>query len=286
METLVTDLLRGATPVEMMPESFEVEFIGPNERKKSLSLKPFPIRTAEGTMMGVIAVDNTDRHLSENALHLANSKLNLLNSITRHDILNQVMILKMNVERERVQAHDQESSHRLEKIAKAVENIRRQVSFTSDYQDMGVRAPEWQSVSEVVQRSASHLNLEGVEVHSEVEHLEVFADLMLEKVFYTLMENSLRHGQHVHRIRIADRREGEDLVILYEDDGIGIPQENKELIFTRGFGTNSGLGLFFSREILDLTHISITEVGGFGHGVRFEFKVPYDAFRLLAPKNG
>ena len=122
-------------------------------------------------------------------------------------------------------------------------------------------------------------------MQNQVKEVEVFADLMLEKVFYTLMENSLRHGQRVQRIRISDRREEDSLVIVYEDDGIGIAEENKELIFARGFGTNSGLGLFFSREILDLTHIIITEAGRFGHGVRFEITVPYDAFRPLAPKN-
>ncbi|MEI6796654.1 MAG: PAS domain S-box protein, partial [Methanomassiliicoccales archaeon] len=141
MVELVTAMLQGSASARMS-ESFEVEFLNPDERKMNLTLKPFPIRTETGMMMGVIVVDNTERHLSEDALHLANTKLNLLNSITRHDILNQVMILKMNVERERVQARDQDSRQRLEKIAKAVENIRRQVSFTSDYQDMGVQAPE------------------------------------------------------------------------------------------------------------------------------------------------
>ena len=38
------------------------------------------------------------------------------------------------------------------------------------------------------------------------------------------------------------------LVILWADDGIGIAEEDKEKIFERGFGKNTGLGLFLARE--------------------------------------
>jgi PAS domain S-box-containing protein len=282
MMSSVHAFLEGKMEAATVHQTYEVEYLNPDGRKKSLTLKPFPLRTGMGMMIGVVVIDNTDRQLAENALHLANTKLNLLNSITRHDILNQVMILKMNIERERLQAHDQNSRQRLEKIAMAVENIRRQVSFTSEYQDMGVHAPEWQRLANVVARAAGTLNLEGVSVHNVAQDLEVFADPMLEKVFYTLLENSIRHGDHVRSVTISDRIEGEDLLIMYEDDGVGIPEEHKELIFSRGFGSNSGLGLFFSREILDLTHITIAEKGEYGKGVLFEMRVPYDAFRLAA----
>jgi signal transduction histidine kinase len=72
---------------------------------------------------------------------------------------------------------------------------------------------------------------------------------------------------------------GEGFAILYQDDGVGIPEQHKEEIFKRGFGSNSGLGLFFSREILDITHISIRETGESGKGVRFELLVPVEGFR-------
>ncbi|MEI6293944.1 MAG: ATP-binding protein, partial [Methanomicrobiales archaeon] len=69
-------------------------------------------------------------------------------------------------------------------------------------------------------------------------------------------------------------------IILCEDDGIGVAADEKEKIFERGFGKNTGLGLFISREILDITGIRITETGEPGKGARFEIKVPKGKFRV------
>jgi signal transduction histidine kinase len=69
-------------------------------------------------------------------------------------------------------------------------------------------------------------------------------------------------------------------VIICEDDGIGVPPQNKAQIFTRGFGRDSGLGLFLLREILSITGISIRETGDYGKGARFEMLVPKEDYRL------
>jgi signal transduction histidine kinase len=53
--------------------------------------------------------------------------------------------------------------------------------------------------------------------------------------------------------------------------------------FKRGFGNNTGLGLFLSREILAITGIAITESGETGKGARFEIMVPKGGYRYLAP---
>jgi signal transduction histidine kinase len=64
------------------------------------------------------------------------------------------------------------------------------------------------------------------------------------------MENSIRHGDHVTRIRFSLHTTDTGAMIIYEDDGTGIPAQDKEHIFLRGFGKHTGLGLFLSREIL------------------------------------
>jgi signal transduction histidine kinase len=53
----------------------------------------------------------------------------------------------------------------------------------------------------------------------------------------------------------------------------------KEKIFERGFGKNTGLGLFLAREILVITGITITENGTPGKGARFEITVPKGMWR-------
>jgi signal transduction histidine kinase len=68
-----------------------------------------------------------------------------------------------------------------------------------------------------------------------------------------------------------------------EDDGPGIPEENKERIFEKGFGNNTGLGLFLTREILGITGITIRETGEPGTGARFELTVPPGSYRFTDP---
>ncbi len=93
------------------------------------------------------------------------------------------------------------------------------------------------------------------------------------------MDNAVRHGGKITTVRFsAEERDGDHIVVC-EDDGVGIPLDEKEKIFDRGFGKNTGLGLFLSREVLDITGITIKETGEPGVGARFEMTVPKGAWR-------
>jgi len=122
--------------------------------------------------------------------------------------------------------------------------------------------------------------MEGIALEVEVGDLQVYADPLLEKVFYALLDNALRHGERVDRIRISCHREGTELALAVEDNGVGIPPAEKEKVFSRGMGRNTGFGLFIAREILSITGLSIRETGAFGQGARFEIRVPDGAFRF------
>ncbi len=109
--------------------------------------------------------------------------------------------------------------------------------------------------------------------------VEVFADLLIGKVFYNLIDNAMRHGVKITTIRFSMQESEDSHLILCEDDGEGIPAEEKSEIFERGFGKNSGLGLTLVREILDITGITIRETGEPGRGARFEITVPNGKWR-------
>ena len=115
--------------------------------------------------------------------------------------------------------------------------------------------------------------------------VEVFADPLIVKVFYNLMDNAFRYGGKITTIRFS-LQESDDVteIIVCEDDGIGVPAEVKEKIFLREFGQNTGLGLALSREILDITGITIKEAGKPGQGARFEMMVPKGMWRFQVDK--
>jgi signal transduction histidine kinase len=111
--------------------------------------------------------------------------------------------------------------------------------------------------------------------------LRVWADAICTRVAAGLIENVLRHGVSATTVRFSAEETGDGaLLIVCEDDGVGVPADAKERIFERGYGANSGLGLFLAREALGLTGIAITETGRPGAGARFEILVPAGSWKV------
>jgi signal transduction histidine kinase len=216
------------------------------------------------------------------AYRRANEKLNLLSSITRHDIKNQLLALSGYLEISKKSLDN--PAQITEFIAtekKIADTIARQISFTKDYEDMGIKAPTWQNVSTTVRSVIAHLPTRGIHIDTGDPTLEVLADPLLEKVFYNLIDNALRYGgERMTAICMTTHKDNGNLVITVKDDGIGICADDKKKLFTKGFGKHTGLGLFLSREILSITDIIITENGEPGKGAQFEMTVPKGAYRF------
>ncbi|HEX3002345.1 MAG TPA: PAS domain S-box protein [Methanoregula sp.] len=242
-------------------------------------------RDSTGTILGVEGVihDITEQRKAEDALRMANKKLHLLSSITRHDIRNQLMALMAFIELSKDSVEKpEELIGFLKKNQKIAETITRQITFTKDYEDLGLNAPLWQDVNAGIDAAVALLPMRNIRVEKGVAGLEVFADPLVEKVFYNLIDNSLRYGgEKMTTIRISSRFAGPALVLVFEDDGEGIPERDKTMVFNKGFGRNTGLGLYLSREILAITGISIIENGVPGKGARFEMVVPQDGYRFI-----
>jgi signal transduction histidine kinase len=210
------------------------------------------------------------------ALERANRKLGLLNSITRHDITNQISILRGNLELVRRSVTDPEALVRLQKVDDAGRIILDQIRFTKEYQDMGISAPQWQMVADILLGNPQFRDLR---ISPEASRLSLYADPMLPKVFNNLIENTVRYAGKPVSIRIECEPRDSGMILVYEDVGPGIPDDEKERIFEKGFGKGTGIGLFLSREILAITGITIREAGTYGHGARFEIFVPAPLFR-------
>ncbi|NMB79187.1 MAG: PAS domain-containing sensor histidine kinase [Methanomicrobiales archaeon] len=217
------------------------------------------------------------------ALANANKKLNLLSSITRHDLLNKLTILQGQLELMKMESTDPAILSYLSSQEKTIQALTLHVQFTRDYQDLGIDSPRWSDVNEIIRTSVASLSLLGIDVVIDTGTLWVYADPMLEKVFYNLVENSLRHAGALKKIRFHTSLSEGVARIIYEDDGCGVPAEFKEDIFNRKHFTHTGFGLYLSREILAITGLTIAETGTPGNGARFEIAVPGDRFSLGNP---
>ena len=206
-----------------------------------------PIVDEKGTVTGVLVfvVDITERKIAQDALALANRKLGLMASITRHDILNQVMALNAYLHLCGEESPQPLIAGYLDKMTKISASIERHISFTRDYQTIGVDAPRWQDVGGCIFRSTALLPMRNIRVITDLHDVKVLADPLFEKIFYNLIDNALRYGgDGMKQIRIASDEMEHGLTIIVEDDGAGIAAEDRPHLFTKGFGKNTGLRSF------------------------------------------
>jgi PAS domain S-box-containing protein len=253
-----------------------------------IEIRSVPIIGNDGQTTGFrgIAHDITERKKAEEALLQANKKLNLLSSITRHDINNKMTVLQGYLSILRKKQLDPTLNGYCDKAANAAECISSMIQFTKEYEKIGVNAPVWQEVQTVLDTATKQAPLGQVIVKNDFPSgAEVFADPLIVKVFYNLMDNAARYGGKIKTLRFSAEEAGDDHVIICEDDGDGVVAEEKEKIFERGFGKNTGLGLALAREILDITGITIKETGEPGKGARFEMTVPKGAWRTAGTEN-
>ncbi|HDR72829.1 MAG TPA: response regulator [Methanoculleus sp.] len=250
----------------------------PDECRKTLEAMAVEIGSAIARIRAREALKK-----SNEARKSANHVLNLLSSVTRHDILNQVGALQAYLILLEEEGLESSSAREIYGRMKGItDTIRRHITFTGDYQHMGERDPEWQHVEWVMKRAADSITLNGIHLDITTGPLEIFADPMLEKAFFNLLENAVSHGQRTSRIEVSFREDDGCRLLIVEDDGVGIPGGMKQHIFEKGVGANTGYGLFLVREILEITGMGIREAGGEGAGARFEISIPAGRWRTRA----
>jgi PAS domain S-box-containing protein len=257
------------------------EFTGLRKDGTTLPMMVVPsviIRRDRFVGMRGILIDMTDIKTTEKSLQLANEKLNLLTEVTRHDVLNDLMALRCYIDLIGKTVPDVEKKY-LEKSEHIAEKIRERIEFTRDYEEIGVQSPVWLDTGEVIRRVVKEYRNADITFVISTGGFGIYADPLFEKVILNLIDNAVRHGKNISSVSFTAQESESGLVIICEDNGAGIAAADKPRLFTKGFGKNTGLGLFLIREILSITGITITETGKTGEGARFEVMVPAGKFR-------
>ena len=105
--------------------------------------------------------------------------------------------------------------------------------------------------------------------------LTILADSLCRQLVYNLIDNSLKHGENVSRIRVYHEETGKDQAkLVYEDDGVGISKAEKEKMFLEGYGTGTGYGLYLIRKMCEVYGWNIRETGTQGKGAQFTIIIP------------
>lgn len=128
-------------------------------------------------------------------------------------------------------------------------------------------------------------NKESIEIHWEIpEDLILITDVSrLKIVFNNLISNAIKYHdprKQLSWIKLKGERILEQILIVVEDNGIGINNELKHNIFDMFYrahehSTGSGLGLYIVKETLAKLNGSILVDSIEGQGCKFQVTLPY-----------
>ncbi|MGF3523152.1 MAG: PAS domain-containing sensor histidine kinase, partial [Candidatus Bathyarchaeia archaeon] len=233
--------------------------------------KRFFDKDGKPCLRGII-VNISELKKASDALVLLNEKLSVVGGLTRHDVRNklaaiagQIYLLQKKMDSK------SEIAGFSKKILNLIDQAARLLDFSKAYEEMGAETRRTINVEECFNTAVTLFSdLSSIRVLNNLSGLTVTADSMLTKVFYNLIDNSLKHGKKVTTISAHFTKEKDKITLTYEDDGVGIPEPAKATLFER----RAVHGLFLVKKIMDFYGWSITENGEAGKGAKFVITIP------------
>jgi signal transduction histidine kinase len=119
-------------------------------------------------------------------------------------------------------------------------------------------------------------------------------DVVLQ-ILGNLVDNACKYGPEDRPVWLVGERDGTDAVLAVEDDGAGVPPEERERIFERFTrlepGRGLGLGLYIARQLAraqggDLVATDARVAGGARFELRLPLRQPAAPLAQGAPKRG
>jgi PAS domain S-box-containing protein len=230
-----------------------------------------------------IIVDITERKKAEDELkdtlkkmETLNEKLSVIGKLTRHDARNKLSVIANNAYlAKNLLNKDHAALANLNSIESSIDQIEKILEFSRVYEMLGTEELSYIDVNRSFEAAVQLLSCpDNIKLATECEDLKVRADSSLSQIFYNLIDNSMRHGEKVSHIKVycGERKEG--LKIVYEDNGAGIPEDEKERIFEEGYGKGTGYGLYLIKKICESYDWTIREKGVPGKGAKFVMTIP------------
>jgi signal transduction histidine kinase len=213
---------------------------------------------------------------SHKKLEIVNQKLHVVGSLTRHDIANKLYAAKANTYLLKKKLIDHpELIKYIDAIDETVNQSSKIFEFSRIYEKIGAEEPTLVNVAEKFRSAADLLPHDSVEIINNTGELIVLADNMLQQLFYNLVDNSLKHGNTVTVIELNVEQDATQTRLIYQDNGAGIPTEDKDKIFSEGFTTGgSGVGLKLVKRMIEVYGWTINEEGEPGKGAKFVITIP------------
>ncbi len=255
---LSTGQRRGTFEMELQPESGPPI---PCENHLSLLFDGEDFRGTAGVLR-----DISDRKARERELERQNERLDEFASVVSHDLRNPLGVVSGHLE---LAAEDCPSEH-LEPIEDAVERMERLIEDLLALARQGERVGEMEPVELAPLIKQSNQTVENpVELQLDIDATIRADRSRLEQLIENLLRNASEHAGSHPTVTVGRLADG----FYVEDDGSGIPPEDREEVFSAGFSTkedNTGIGLSIVKRIALAHDWTIDVTDGESNGARFE----------------
>ena len=241
-----------------------------------------PVYDAEGDLIRYLGTqrDITDRKEYIRELQRQNDRLDEFTSVVSHDLRNPLNVAEGRLQLAKSECESEELSHveaaldRMEVLIDDLLTLARQGETVTDFESIGLAALVEDCWATVETPAAS---LE-VEIDSETS---IRADpSRVKQLFENLIRNAVEHGGSDVTVTVGELSDG----FYVEDDGPGIPANNRDTIFEAGYSTatsGTGFGLNIVNQVVSAhgwtTHVTESNDGG----ARFEITEMHGEFVTL-----
>jgi signal transduction histidine kinase len=247
---------------------------------KTIRFKGYIAPTKEGMQIIGMAEDYTEQEKNKTALIKTNEKIQILHSISSHDIRNIITAIysyaDLILEEEVPDNVKADINHLIQSSEDSLSTIS---TFSHIYRTLGTNLPEWIDLRAVVHDIFESTDLKDISFTNNIGNVDVYVDKHITFVIETLFSLSIKYCQTTSILMYTSISQ-DILHIIYEDNGVGISEKHKKTIFDFDLTKKDKNALYIAREILSITDISIEEAGTGEGGARFVITVKPGWFRL------
>jgi len=250
---------------------------------KAIKFKGY-ISSKDGKMKIIgMAEDYTEQEKNKVALINTNKKIQILHSISSHDIKNAITGIyayaDLILEEEGVPDNVKLATKRL--IRSSEEIVSTISSFSNVYNALGTSLPEWINLRLLINNFfESHVDLKDIKFTNNADNFDIYASPQVSFAIQALFEFSIKNCNLATHILMYTSTSQGALNIIYEDDAICLSEKNKKGIFDFDISKGDDNALYIAKEILSITGISIKESGTNESGAHFVITVKPGWFRL------
>ena len=249
---------------ESPPNRYDIEMIDADGERHHIDLQASSIQYQGEPATLATFHDITPRKETEEQLRRQNERLENFASVVSHDLRNPLTVAKARTELMECE-HAPAVERSLERMEAIIEDV---LTLARQGESVDETAPL--SLSTLVERCWGHVDTSGASLSLDADMTFRADSGRCGQLFENLFRNAIEHAGENVTVTVGALSDG----FYVEDDGPGIPDDERAQVFEYGYTTTqegTGFGLNIVEEIADAHGWSVTVTDSDGGGARFEF---------------